>query len=234
MNPPDIRLLEFESYSNYLESFVTADDLRYLPSAKYARFVAELGYHSKTKILSKDEFERKKALVKEMLNPLRNQQILFSKEIEISDPVLQELAKCEKLNLDKELSTIIYLRHKTKKGVEISGYIDFEWSLKNARNRKENCIDWEAVFKGNKHLWPTVNDLGFYNWKTGISVSNNSDNYKFLCDPVRGLIFINQHDGEEISPDPTLPSPGTNTTRTLILDSPNYSHCVLYDHVLKK
>lgn len=230
----DVHLIQFETYDDYLDSYVTKADLENLRSSRYARLVAELGYNATTEMLTKDQFEQRKAFAKETLNPTRKGHELFSEGADLLDPVLKELAVRERSNRVGILSTIIFLRHMTKKGIEISGYIDFEWSLRMSRSREEDAIDWAAVFKGKRHLWPTKKDLGYFNWKSGVSLSNNTENYKVISDPMQGLIFLNRHDRKVICPDPGLTSPGTNTIKTLILDSPRYQHCVLFDHVLRK
>lgn len=230
----DIHLLEFETHGDYLDSYVTTEDLKNLRSARYARLVAELGYNATTEILSNDAFKQRKNFVKELLNPTRKGHELFSDGVHFSDPVLKELADRETSNRVGILSTIIFLRHLTKKGIEISGYIDFEWSLRMSRSREEDAVDWESVFRGKRHLWPTKKDLGYFNWKTGVSLCNNNENYKVISDPIQGLTFLNRHDRKIICPDPALSSPGTNTIRTVILNSNRYNHCVLYDHILRK
>ncbi|XP_063709026.1 cilia- and flagella-associated protein 299-like [Culicoides brevitarsis] len=230
----DFHLIQFNTYDDYLDSYVTNDDLRNLRSSKYARLVAELGYNATTEMLTKDDFEQRKAFATELLNPTRKGHELFSDGADLRDPLLKELADRERSNRVGMLSTIIFLRHVTKRGVEISGYIDFEWSLRMSRSRHEDAVDWGAVFKGKRHLWPSKKDLGYYNWKTGVSLLNDTENYKVISDPMQGLIFLNRHDRKVICPDPALETPGVNTTRTVILDSPRYNHCVLYDHVLRK
>lgn len=230
----DFHLINFETYDEYLDSYVTTEDLKNLRSTRYARLVAELGYNATTEMLTQENFEQRRAFAKELLNPTRKGHELFSDGADLIDPVLKELADRERSNRAGILSTIVFLRHVTKKGIEISGYIDFEWSLRMSRSREEDAVDWTAVFKGKKHLWPTKKDLGYFNWKSGLSLSNNTENYKVISDPMQGLIFLNRHDRKVIYPDPNLDSPGTNTTRTLIINSPHYNHCVLYDHVLRK
>lgn len=66
--------------------------------------------------------------------------------------------------------TIIFLRHYTKTGFEISGYIDYAEKLVTD--------DWTDFFKGNKRLWPQTNDLGYYHWRVGKSTCNDTSNYK--------------------------------------------------------
>lgn len=56
--------------------------------------------------------------------------------------------------------------------------------------------------------------------------------FKAITDPVKGLIFINRHDRKHISVDPSLESPGSNTTRSIVYSN-RYDHVVLYDHVMR-
>lgn len=54
------------------------------------------------------------------------------------------------------------MRHRKPSGVEISGFIDFEESLRKCIfNFEEASTDWYAVFKSSKRVWPTKQDLGF-------------------------------------------------------------------------
>lgn len=229
----DFRLLEFETYEDYLDAYVQVVDVANLRSLRFARLIAELGYNSTSEMLSKSEFESRKAFAKELLSPSKKSHELYSDGHDENDQVLHELAIRERSNRIGILSTIIFLRRMSRKGYEVSGYIDFKWSLKMCRSREEHAVDWEAVFKGKKTLWPSKRDLGYYNWKTGVSLSNNTDNYKVLSDPKSGLIFLNRHDRKTMCTDPILESPGSNTTRTLV-ESTRYPHVVLYDHTIRR
>lgn len=53
------------------------------------------------------------------------------------------------------------MRHRQANGVEISGFIDFEESLRKCINLEEAPTDWYAVFNHSKRIWPTKQDLGF-------------------------------------------------------------------------
>lgn len=54
------------------------------------------------------------------------------------------------------------MRHRKPNGVEISGFIDYEESLRKCiDNFKEAPTDWYAVFHHSKRIWPTKQDLGF-------------------------------------------------------------------------
>lgn len=145
-------------------------------------------YRSTGETLSKRQFHTHKEAVREQLFPTRKPHVLISAGLDSAEPLLNELQIRERANRFSSLSTIIYLRHHTKTGYEISGYIDFEQSIREAIQQLEGCTDWYGIFKENKRLWPKPSDLGYYHWRSGRSVINNTDNYKVQ---IRGkLVFI--------------------------------------------
>ena len=85
-----------------------------------------------------------------------------------NDDFLKALAEREEDVLNGKLMTIIFLRVEGKH--EISGYIDYAHRLKT-----ENL---KPYFEGNKKLMPRPTDLSYYNWHTGLCVSNDSPNFK--------------------------------------------------------
>lgn len=226
------RLLDYATYDDYLDSFVTRTDLCYMRSTYYGRQLAELGYRSTTGTHSKAQFYARKAAVQEALFPTRKAHAMLSAGIKTTDSFLQELALRERSNRLRMLSTIIYVSHHTATGYEISGYIDFEQSMRQARQNREGAADWYGIFNGTRRLWPSTGDLGYFHWRTGRSVMNNTDNYKPISDPIGGLCFICRHDRKLIRVDPTLEVPGSNTTRTVV-QSERYEHVVLYDHLMR-
>lgn len=92
------RLLDFDTYDDYLNSFVTRTDLCYMRSSFYGRLLAELGYRSTSETLSKRQFYVRKEAVHEVLFPSRKPHILISADCESSDNFLQELAERERSN----------------------------------------------------------------------------------------------------------------------------------------
>lgn len=70
------------------------------------------------------------------------------------------------------------MRFINRRGSEISGYIDYEDSLKKYRSRVPTATDWHAVFCNEIYLKPTKYDLGYYNWRTGYSIVNDTHNFK--------------------------------------------------------
>lgn len=94
----DRRLLDFETYEDYLDSFLTKEDLCYLRSLILARTISELGYRSTSETLSKRQFEERKSTIHEILFPSRKPHILACDGAELSDPFLRELADRERPN----------------------------------------------------------------------------------------------------------------------------------------
>ncbi|XP_017757719.1 PREDICTED: uncharacterized protein C4orf22 homolog [Eufriesea mexicana] len=220
----DKRLLQFETYEDYLDSLITFVDLGYLGNLINARRLAELGYRCTGKTLDKDTFYRRLNAVKNLLFPIYKPYELISELITPRGNVMQELALRERLNRLKIISTIIFVRNLTKLQFEISGYIDF-----SERLEKEN---WLPYFQGRKKIWPYSSDLAYYDWKTGKTCLNETSNYQPVIDPVLGLRFKHCHDRHHINVDPGVPSPGIYTTRVRI-HSHEYKHIILYDHVLR-
>lgn len=145
------------------------------------------------------------------------------------------------------------MRHRLSNGKQISGFIDYEESLrKSILEYEEGAIDWCEIFEETKRLVPRKCDLGFvetttkralfkkllkiltfrfYNWGSGFSVLNDTKNFKSITDPNVGLIFESRHDRHQILVDPHS-KPGNGTTRTIVY-SPHYDHVVLFDHVVR-
>ncbi|KOC64587.1 Uncharacterized protein C4orf22 like protein [Habropoda laboriosa] len=220
----DKRLLEFETYEDYLDSLVTFVDLGYLGNLSIARQLAELGYRCTGETLSKDTFYRRLKAVKDLLFPIYKPYELTSELVTPSSNILEELALRERSNRLKIISTIIFIRNLTKLQFEVSGYIDF-----SDRLEKEN---WLPYFQGKKKIWPCTSDLAYYHWRTGKTCLNKTSNYQPIIDPKLGLRFKHCYDRHFINVDPGAPSPGIYTTRIRIR-SPEYEHVILYDHVLR-
>lgn len=219
----DRRLLQFQTYEDYLDSLVTPQDVCYLKNSVVARTLAELGYRSSGETLSRKQFEHRLAAVIAYLYPTFKPFELASRGLIVQDPLQKELALRERPNRVGILATIIYIRDFTRTGCEISGYIDYGDRLKNE--------DWKPYFKQGKRFWPRQTDLGFYNWRTGKITTNHSMNYKVWVDPAKGLLFQNRFDRKIVCVDPMMTSPGNNTKRTRVV-SDDYEHTVLYDHIV--
>ncbi|KAG5897539.1 hypothetical protein JTB14_004314 [Gonioctena quinquepunctata] len=220
----DRRLQQFNSYENYLDSHGTIQDECYLQSIEASRVIVELGYRSSGETLSRKQFEKRLAAVYLYLYPPYKPDELSSEGIVTRDPLHRELALRERSNRVGALSTIIFLKYYTKAGFEISGYLDY--------GEKLVTEDWKPFFMGKKKIMPKVTDLGYYHWRSGKVVSNDSLNYKVKQNPERGLMFQNRFDRKTINPAPGV-DPGANTTRKRIYTE-LYELVIIFDHVVRQ
>jgi len=216
----------FQTYEDYLDSQITAQDRFYLQEDELARRLVEIGCR-KGEVLSREEFlERQVAVDAARKARLHSQPtMLASHEKDLTDyPFLMNLAIREELVRDGKLATIIFIRDKNTKGQEVSGYIDYGHRLK--------IEEFEPYFNRIKRLMPRPSDLSFYNWDTQNSTSNESPNFQIIPDHEMGLLFKNKRDRKVINVDPKV-EPGDNSKRH---DSPTleYIQVVMFDYMVRK
>ena len=226
----DTSLDKFITYEEYLDHHITNTDLFYLEDRDLARQLVELGYHAKNDILSRDLFYQKKKEVEEARKNQNKDKTKALAHTEVSndkikkDPFLKALAEREEQVLNGRLMSIIFIRDTHKKN-EISGYIDYAHRLKTE--------DFKPYFEGKKKLLARPTDLSYYNWDTGLCVSNDSPNFKVDANSdIQGLLFRNKRDRKVINVDPNK-KPDDNTKRVEI-KTPNYTQVVFYDHLTRR
>ncbi|KAH8377836.1 hypothetical protein KR093_007329, partial [Drosophila rubida] len=228
----DFNLMKFDTYSDYLKSFTRIEEYRYLGSLKIIRSVVKLGYCSNANIYEEDEFHSIKKHLHELINPKAITSKLFSKYLVGDDPALVALAQREEPNVQKKLSTIIFLQIRQRNGFDISGYIDFADSLRACTVEAFGATNWKAVFEGRIFLRPNRNHLSFYDWHTGSVSFNNSDNYETMH---YGTTLMFKHYGDhKIVPVTIQDSPFRDNVRRTQISSPLYESMVLYDHIVRK
>ncbi|XP_069089855.1 cilia- and flagella-associated protein 299 [Pleurodeles waltl] len=221
----DSIISQFNTYEDFLDSQITPLDLYYLEDEELARQLVELGYRGSGEVLKREEFEARKAAAEAARLSQRTQQkVLASAGKELKDNFLVALAQREEANRSGKLSSIIFIRDRTARNQELSGYIDYAHRLKNE--------DFEPYFNGKKKLMPRPSDLSFYNWETHVSTSNPSPNYQVIAENASGLLFKNKRDRKIINVDPKV-LPGDNTTRTPI-QTDLYTQVVIYDHITRR
>lgn len=226
-------LSNLETYEEYLESLVTLKDIYYLENIELCRQIAGNGMRSVGETMSRKEFERKKQAVLDLKAEVFKPHMMFSFESLADDSFLEALEKRERANRIGDLSTIIFVRHRWENGIEVSGYIDFEASLRKAIGKEYGAVDWLAVFKGTKKLRPKPTDLGYFNWKNGEVFVNDSPNYLTISQPDSMLQFMNKYDRMVINPTPFEEELGPSTKR-FFYSTELYEHAVIYDHVVRK
>ena len=218
----DQELLKFQSYEDYLDSFITSRDLYHLRSKALSRRIIELGYHTEG-TLERDAFYDSVKAIKRQLFLLENPYALCSEAIKPKDALLKELALREKENRDGKLYTIIFIRYCGKSQSQISAFIDYNHRLKSE--------DWKPYFEKTKKLLPKKSDLSYYDWKSGKSILNESLNFTPIIDGKNGLVFQNNHNSKFIFIDVSL-TPESDLSRVSIY-SEIYGHVVLYDHKIQ-
>ncbi|XP_074677558.1 cilia- and flagella-associated protein 299 [Strix aluco] len=217
-------LLPFRSYEEYLESQVTARDLRYLESEAVGRQLVELGFCGSRDVLQREEFEARAAAAAAGLTAAVPQKSLASVGKELKNNFLQALAEREEANRTGKISSIIFIRDLNSHHQEVSAYIDYAHRL--------TTDDFEVYFSGKKRLLPRNTDLSFYNWDRNVSTSNSSPNYQVIAENACGLLFKNKSDRKIINVDPKA-YPGDGTTRTPV-ETDLYLHVVIYDHIIRR
>eukprot|EP01035_Chromulina_nebulosa_P032397 gene32397-43283_t len=167
----------FETYEDYLDSQLTANDMGYLEDEEMARQLVELGYRGLGDTLRREDFESRKKILMERTS----QKHLIPKQLASLDkdfsnfPFLQALADREELIRTGKLTTIIFIRDFNSKGQEISGYIDLAHRMR--------VEDFVPIFE--KRLLPRAADLSFYNWETQLSTSNSTPHYQVIADSAQ-------------------------------------------------
>lgn len=220
--PYDTSLDKYATYEDYLDDHITKTDLFYLEDRDLARQLVELGHHARGgELLSRETFEEKKAAAEEAKKKGNKEKTKALAHTEVppekyrGDPFLEALEKRESDILNGRLMSIIFVRAKPKNN-EISGYIDLEHRLKTE--------DFRPYFEGKKKLYPKTTDLSYYNWNTGVCVSNDSPNFKVDANSgMQGLLFRNKRDRKVINVDPNKKQDDVMTREEIDLKSGKYA-----------
>ena len=186
---------KIKTYADFLDRFVTKEDLIYLEDEELARDVKELYAVNNGEIRSKEDFDRKKREI-ELLNREEDakERPLFSLNMNYKKgSFLDQLQERESEVRNGRKSTIIFIRYKDKKGKETSAYIDYRERLKND--------EMEQVFKEGKPLIPKPTDLSYYNWSAQKVLSNDSTFFRVDAGPKERLSFKNNTDRKIINVD---------------------------------
>ena len=92
----DHSLDNFETYEQYLDEHITEEDKMYLGDIELARQLKEQGYHSKTEILTREQFYEKKRAIEEAklnLNKDKTKSLASTVPNRKRDPLLDLLAE---------------------------------------------------------------------------------------------------------------------------------------------
>ena len=140
----------------------------------------------------------------------------------------KEIEEENRRNKESEDKEEIQLKELEEEGVEISGYIDLAHRLKTE--------DFTQYFKGQKLFLPKNTDLSYYNWNTGVCVSNDSPNFKVdASSGTKGLLFRNKRDRKVINVDPEQTDTNESTKReTVVSKFPEYKQIAFFIHQTRR
>lgn len=187
---------DIKTYTDYLNKYVTKEDLMYLEDEELARKIKELYNTQKGEIRNEADFNRKKKEIFDEKNIEENEkeQLQFSQDMHYAKGSFLELLQERENDVRNGIKfTIIFIRYKDKKGRETSAYIDYRERL------KEN--EMEAVFKEGVPLMPKSTDLSYYNWNIQRINSLDSTFFRVDAGPKERLCFKNNTDRKVINVD---------------------------------
>lgn len=226
--PPQIeadkRLLKFADYEDYINKFLTQLDEFYLQSMEVCQEIAQLGYRSAGETLTRRQFEKRLSAVLNFRLPGSDHLVLASQGMITGNALQRELALREKSNKVGILATIIFMRVSKPNGTTLSGYIDYA-------DRLHRDTKWNSFFRGQATLNLKKTDLGYYNWRTGQVMTNDSLNYTVVYSPT-GVTFRNRFDRQILNPAPNE-NQGPNSYRKRI-SSKDYGLVVIFDHLVRQ
>ena len=187
---------DIKTYADYLNKYVTKEDLMYLEDEELARKVKELYNTQKGEIRNEADFNRKKKEIFDEKNIEENEkeQLQFSQDMHYAKGSFLELLQERENDVRNGIKfTIIFIRYKDKKGRETSAYIDYRERLKED--------EMEAVFKEGVPLIPKSTDLSYYNWNNQRINSLDSTFFRVDAGPKERLCFKNNTDRKVINVD---------------------------------
>ena len=187
---------DINTYADYLNKYVTKEDLMYLEDEELARKIKELYNTQKGEIRNEADFNRKKKEIFDEKNIEENEkeQLQFSQDMHYAKGSFLELLQERENDVRNGIKfTIIFIRYKDKKGRETSAYIDYRERLKED--------EMEAVFKEGVPLMPKSTDLSYYNWNIQRINSLDSTFFRVDAGPKERLCFKNNTDRKVINVD---------------------------------
>ncbi|SPP86014.1 cilia- and flagella-associated protein 299 [Drosophila guanche] len=230
----DLSVLNFETYNDYINSFTTADDERFLSNRKVIKSIVQLGYRTTKVPYDQDEFDRRVNIAEQAIRPKTTKVGLLGDFMSPTntDPVLLEFKRREIPNLIKYLSTIVFTSYQAKDGSEISGYIDLECSWRHAASDIKK-IDWKCVFEGRCRVKAMPHHLSYSNPRYNMVKYTDSDNYLVMHDHYYGLLFMHKGDRKIVTVGGQYNLYSKNAKRSMVY-SPKLGYVVFYDHIVRK
>ncbi|XP_030561471.1 cilia- and flagella-associated protein 299-like isoform X2 [Drosophila novamexicana] len=102
----DLRLLNFQSYEDYLKALIKTEDYRYLSAMQPIRKLVNLGYRCSSKVYEQNEFHKLQKQLQEHINPKISSSVLYGNYFKGTDAGLKALVDREEANLLQKLSFV--------------------------------------------------------------------------------------------------------------------------------
>lgn len=118
-----------------------------------------------------------------------------------------------------------------RSGFDVSGYIDYEQSLRHCTFRKPDFTNWRAVFEGRELLKPKPTDLSYYDWHKGIVCMTDTDNFESVAG--RNTLIFKHKDDHKLIPVCAKPSHYAENVSRSMIHSDLYGYIILYDHIIR-
>lgn len=207
---------------------MTPEDLFYLEDQELARQLIEVGYHGKSEILTRQQFQQRKAAYQEAKKNRQAAQVKALSHVGCpieGNPFMQALAKREESLRNGRTTTILFIRMVEAGKNEKSAYIDLAHRMKTE--------DFATIFMNKRKLLPKRTDLSYYDWDVQMGFMTDSPNFRVQADGKDGLLFRNKRDRKMINVNPEAPDPGDFTTREVV-ECPDYTQVVFFDHQTRR
>ncbi|EDW64131.2 cilia- and flagella-associated protein 299 [Drosophila virilis] len=231
-------LLNYNSYEDYLDHFINIHDVRYLRNWSLSRqFIQNAcGKSCMGRLLSRSEYADQRKKLEIMLNPRGiSESTLFGEDYEGNDSVLKEFADREFQLLNKQISTIIFLLMRSTQGLEVSGFIDLEESLRESHYKhSEHYVNWPAIFEGKEKLIPQPYHLSFFDWYKNKVKCNNSANFKVVSGRAHSLLMMHRGDHKIICVNAGCTCNWSKNAKRSVYSSSIYGQCLFFDHIIRR
>ncbi|XP_017130127.1 cilia- and flagella-associated protein 299 [Drosophila elegans] len=231
-------LINFHTYQDYVDSFISPNDKRYLGNQTVERKLIQYacGKGCLGNLLTRQQFHQRKAMEFLLLRPrgLCGLQI-FGDYLNHDDEVLKQFALREKKLVQKQISTIVYLLMRSKKGLEVSSFFDLEQSLRESRcQSSQSYVDWRGVFEGRVKLMPSRQHLSYFDWNQNKVFSNNTDNFYVVDKRNHSLLVRHVGDHKMFCVNGTCDCVFTKNVNRKTYCSPTYGYVIFFDHIIKR
>jgi len=123
---------------------------------------------------------------------------------------------------------------RSKKGLEVSGFIDLEQSFRDSRFKSSlQYANWPAIFAEKAKLMPKPNHLSFFDWKKNKVLYNDSGNFKVISEGAHSLLMMHRGDHKIMCVNAGCHCAYKKNAQRSIYSSNIYGQCIFFDHVIR-